>query len=239
MSSPTTSNPTPKEVASGSPGEDHRCHETHGPVALAWARLTIAAAQVDGAEDLRMATANRLGALERNGAPDSELILLHEQLDALLAVERMAVRDLERTMKAHPLGEWVQSVKGVGLKTAARLLGAIGDPAWNHAEERPRRGPAELWAYCGYDVRDGQAPRRRKGAKSNWNAEARKRTWLIANCAIKHRDSPYREAYDKARESWEDRDTSDGHKHNHALRMVAKAFLKDLFLQAKEETCSD
>ena len=202
---------------------------------LAWARLTIAAAQVDGAEDLRIASANRLAALERNGAPDRELMLLREQVDALLAVERMAVRDLERTMKQHPLGEWVQSVHGVGLKTAARLLGAIGDPAWNHAEDRLRRGPAELWAYCGYCVVNGQAPRHRKGQKGNWNSEARKRAWLIANCAIKHRESPYREVYDKARESWEDRDTSDGHKHNHALRRVAKEFLKDLYVEAKGE----
>lgn len=231
MPSPTAIDANPNVRSSGSPS-DQVAHETHSQH-VAWARLTIAAAQVDGAEDLRIASANRLAALERNGAPDSELMLLREQVDALLAVERMAVRDLERTMKSHPLGEWVQSVKGVGLKTAARLLGAIGDPAYNYADERLRRGPAELWAYCGYDVRDGQAPRRKKGTKSNWNAEARKRTWLIANCAIKHRESPYRADYDRAREAWADRDTSDGHKHNHALRIVSKAFLRDLFVEAK------
>jgi hypothetical protein len=141
----------------------------------------------------------------------------------------------------------VKATKGVGEKQGARLLAAIGDVTYNHLADRPRRGPAELWAYCGYhclavqrssDTRKNPggetiAARRKKGERSNWNATAKMRAFLIAESCIKCMDSPYRAVYDKARASWVDRDVKDGHKHNHALRLVAKAVLRDLFLAAR------
>jgi hypothetical protein len=59
------------------------------------------------------------------------------------------------------------------------------------------------------------------------------RAFLIAESCIKRMDSPYRPVYDAARASWADRDVKDGHKHNHALRLTAKAILKDLFVEAR------
>jgi hypothetical protein len=50
---------------------------------------------------------------------------------------------------------------------------------------------------------------------------------------MKTRTSPYRAVYDRARASWADRDTTDLHRHQHALRLVAKAVLLDLFVEAK------
>lgn len=50
---------------------------------------------------------------------------------------------------------------------------------------------------------------------------------------MKQRRSPYREVYDQARASWVERETSDAHKHQHALRCVAKAILKDLWVEAR------
>lgn len=44
---------------------------------------------------------------------------------------------------------------------------------------------------------------------------------------------PFRAVYDEARANWADRDTTDLHKHNHALRCVAKAILKDLWCEAR------
>lgn len=43
---------------------------------------------------------------------------------------------------------------------------------------------------------------------------------------------PYRATYDAARLAWADRDATDKHKHNHALRMVAKRILRDLYREA-------
>jgi hypothetical protein len=122
--------------------------------------------------------------------------------------------------------------------------------------ERPRRGPAELWQYAGHG--DPERSRRRRGEQLQYNPKAKMRVHLVAMSCIKSRctacreasttvawtpppesctcpDShPYRAVYDDARMAWMDRDTSDGHKQNHALRLVGKAILKDLYNFAKE-----
>jgi len=200
------------------------------------ADLMLAAATLDDIERVRMSTGLRIGAMEREGAPASDAMLAVHQ--ALKAVEHDATLHLQRTMRKHPLGPWVKRTTGIGEKQGARLIAAIGDPYikdeqtdenGNVTPARPRRGPAELWAYCGY----APEQKRRKGVKSNWNAQAKMRAFLIAESCMKCRASPYRTDYDRARLSWANRDVSDGHKHNHALRVVAKAVLRDLYLEAK------
>jgi hypothetical protein len=58
------------------------------------------------------------------------------------------------------------------------------------------------------------------------------RLHLVAVSCMKAPTSPYRKVYDNARMDWADRDISDGHKHNHALRMIGKAVLLDLWIEA-------
>lgn len=203
--------------------------------AIHWARLTIASDQVDDAERLRISTENRLRSLDQvKGLKDSpEAKALDAQLDMLKGVEKVAVLELKRAMRSHPLGEWCKSQLGVGEKTLARLLGVIGDPAMRYDPEAEKDVPrtlSQLRSYCGYG--DAATQRRRKGHKANWNAEARTRLYLISVSCMKCRRSPYRKFYDAARKDWEDRDTTDLHKHNHALRCVSKALLKDLWLEA-------
>jgi hypothetical protein len=202
------------------------------------ALLLVLADSLNDIEGLRKATANQLSALTRpsdvpGGKGLSEYsraaVLLGDRLAILEQFEHKTVLELRRALRAHPLGPWVKRTVGLGEKQAARLIAAIGDPAWNGAENRPRRGPAELWAYCGYTP--GQ--KRQKGVRSNWNAEAKMRAYLCAESCMKQRKSPYRAVYDEARSNLVDRDTSDGHKHAHALRCVAKAILKDLWLEAR------
>lgn len=105
------------------------------------------------------------------------------------ATEADAVANLERVMKRHPLYPWVESRKGVGAKTVARLLGAIGDPYWNSRDDLDRpRTVSELWAYCGYHTIGGRAAKRARGEKANWSADAKKRAWLIYDTC--HRQVP-------------------------------------------------
>lgn len=195
------------------------------------ALLLILADQLDDIEKIRIAGANRIFALrEVKGLGDTKAEQkLVGYVEMWEQAEHQAILDLQRAMRAHPLGKWVKGTVGLGEKQAARLIAAIGDPLWNHAEDRPRRGPAELWAYCGY----APGQKRTKGVRDNWNGEAKMRARLCAESCIKHRHSPYREVYDDARASWEDKETSDLHKHNHALRRVAKAILKDLWRAAR------
>lgn len=188
--------------------------------------LDLAAATLDDIQSVRLATASRILAAERNGLPTEQFVAM---LDMLVAVEHQAELDLKRVIRKHPFGPWIKATIGIGETRGGRLLSAIGDPYWNHAENRARRGPAELWAYCGY--KPGQ--RRTKGVKSNWNAEAKMRAYLCAESCMTQRRSPYRVVYDNARAAWVERDTTDLHKHNHALRLVAKEILKDLWREGR------
>lgn len=103
------------------------------------------------------------------------------------------------------------------------------------------------------EVQGGVAPSRTKGKKSNWNSTAKMRAYLIAESCIKQTRSPYREVYDKARvkhatatHNVECRrcgpsgkpalvgsPLSLGHQHARGLRVVAKAILKDIWVEAR------
>lgn len=242
---------SPRSVADPDPGGDQSSYDALR-VPVASALLKVAAVALDDIERIRIAAGNRLEAWDRS--PDAGGMGLPAHLPeqeraaaihaALAAAEHLAELELKRALRQHPLGAWVKDTVGIGEKQGARLIAAIGDPFWNARDGRPRRGPAELWAYCGFDVRNGQAPRRRKGERANWNGEARMRTRLVAETCIMHdgkpdkngkprSESPYRAVYDRTRATWSDRDTTDLHKHNHALRVVAKEILKDLWMQAR------
>lgn len=214
------------------PIEAQNCHADPSD-----ALLLILADSLNGIEALRKATANQLHSLTRERddkggkglSPHGRAaVMLTERLAVLEGFEHKTVLELQRALRAHRFGPWVKRTVGLGEKQAARLIAAIGDPAWNGAEKRPRRGPAELWKYCGY----APGQKRRKGIQSNWNAEAKTRAFLCAESCMKQRRSPYRAVYDNARANWADRETSDAHKHAHALRCVAKAILKDLWREA-------
>jgi hypothetical protein len=123
--------------------------------------LLMAAAVVDDLERTRIANENRLRQLTRTEA-DSDglergfgLDLTHPDVarlagivEGLVALEHQAVLQLQRTMRAHPLGPHVAATRGLGEKQAARLLAAVGDPYWNTLHDRPRT-VSQLWAYCG------------------------------------------------------------------------------------------
>lgn len=277
------------------------------PFAYLYDGLAELAEVLDDLERVRIANGNRASARARDGLVDDVVTeLLSTSAVAIKAQEDRVTLQLKRTLRVHPLGPWVKAQHGLGEKTIARLLGAIGDPYWNSAAGRPRRGPAELWAYCGLHthpilqtvdntqcsledgtqlpsdqvrsdsrmgtvtgsttgVNPGQyaddihtsiawvAARRQRGQPANWNANARKILYVIAEVIVKTRESPYRVVYDarklrtegrlhavdcarcgpsgspaKAGEPW-----SDAHRHADAMRIVAKEVLKDLWREAR------
>ncbi len=212
----------------------------------------------------RVANENRLRAHEQGkGLDDGRLAdsraarTMARITDALGELEHAATLELNRAMRAHPLGPWVKRTVGIGEKQGARLLAAIGDPyikpaMYNEhgelvAPARPRL-VSELWQYCGH----GAPSKRQRGVKSWWNPTAKMRLHLVADKVVQagvrkldgwddsngydfeHRTaiSPLGGVYLAARCDWATRDTSDGHKHNHALRMVGKAILLDLWREA-------
>lgn len=212
-----------------------------------YGHLLIFAESLDDLEKLRIATDNRVRALADSleGTPEYKSISnLAEQIQVM---EHQAVLNLQRAMRDHALGDWVKRTIGVGEKQMARLLSAIGDPA-------ERQKVSQLWAYCGFHVIDGEAPRRRAGSQLNFSMTARMRTRLIAESCVKQAKSPYRAVYDAGREKYEDAthqtpcaqcgskgkpaevgsELRDGHKHARALRLVAKEILKDIWVESKK-----
>lgn len=122
-------------------------------------------------------------------------------------------------------------------------LGVGGDPSSNPGH--PLGGDHPLSA--------GVAPTRKRGQKANWNGDAKMRAYLVAEACMKQRHSPYRIVYDNGRAKYADAlhpteckrcgpagkpaaagsPLSDGHKHARALRLVAKAVLRDLWIEAR------
>lgn len=230
--------------------------------------LTVLAENLHDVELTRIAMANRLRQLADTDGGVGDLDVLEQTVQRMAEVEHQIVLALQRAMRVHPLGPWVKRSKGVGEKQAARLLAALGNPYWNARDDRPRRGPAELWAYCGYHVLPaagqktpddqsspaggghpsatptdhvrcdahtlivgGVAARRRKGQRANWNANAKMRAFLIAESCMKSPGGEYRAVYDHGRAKYAELPA--GHAHNRALRLVAKAVLRDLWIEAK------
>jgi hypothetical protein len=235
--------------------------------------LGIFADMVDELESARIANANRLRQLTDTSDLGHGLSLAHPHVTRLAGLvedlehaEHQAVLSLQRAMREHPLGAWVKATAGVGEKQGARLLATIRDPYWNDLHHRPRL-VSELWAFCGFHtVRAGDqvvgetqdvhvarvAPFNRRGQKSNWNAAARQRVWLIAGSCVKVTQSPYRDVYDQERVKYADAihqapcvrcgpagkpaaagtPLSLGHQHGRAIRRMCKEILRDLWREA-------
>ena len=167
--------------------------------------LKMAADSLGDIESLRIASENRLRSLTRSeedsdgemrglgldeNHPDvARAALMVENIKSLEAAQ---VKTIQQMMRRHPLYGWVKNSIGVGEKQAARLLATIGDPYIAERVIKTKDGKIqdivtgprtarEFMSYCGYGIgEDGQARRRKKGEKSNWNVDAKMRAYLIA-----------------------------------------------------------
>jgi hypothetical protein len=237
-----------------------------GPI-LADHYLWMASKALDELEATRKANENRLRQLQDPDtfalpADNPRVVAYAELVKSIKAVEDSTIKELEKTMRAHPFGEFQADLIGVGAKQLARLLAAIRDPYWNDNAGASRTF-GQLKAYCGLDVRNGEAPRLKRGQQCNWNSDAKMRLWNIAAKTImfdgaldkngKPRPrSPYRDVYDAAKEKYADTThptscarcgpkgkpaqpgslRSAGHQHACSIRLVMVAILRDLYDEA-------
>lgn len=186
-------------------------------------------------------------------ARDPDVARVAAIVDIINDAEHQATLNLQRIMRRHPLGPWIKAQKGVGDKQAARLLAVIGDPYINASTGQPRTVSA-LWAYCGHG---DPARRRRKGMTQAdlfalGSPDAKKRIWGIAASCLKAQ-GPYADVYYARKDATVGREHvtecvrcgpsgkpaqpgspwSDAHRHADALRVVGKAFLRDLWIEAR------
>lgn len=183
-------------------------------------------------------------------------------VEGLKLIEKGLEKQLVQQMSAHPLYPFVRRTPGLGGKTVARLIGVIGDPYRNSKEGRPRM-VSELWSYCGVHGPDGSKRKGYSGKTRAWVIATNciKMTGEpyvvtkgnLAGRTFQKGRSPYRQVYDEARTKAVDKlhtdvcfrcgpsgspaklgsPWSEGHQHGHAVRMVMKQVLLDLWLEAK------
>lgn len=100
----------------------------------------------------------------------------------------------------------------------------------------------------------GSAPTKQRGERVTWSPDARMRLWLIASkCVMVGHGGPYRAVYDEGRTKYADAvhaveckrcgpkgkpaqpgsPLSAAHQHARAVRLIAKAILRDLWTEAK------
>lgn len=158
---------------------------------------------LDTMEDIRKATQNRVTIMTHDAALNAgwglprdhpAVVFIDEKFTALQELENQVTRRLEKLVKAHPLGPWIEAQRGIGLKQGGRLLAATGDPYWRDETETLEAGPRtvrQLWAYCGLHLDDdGFSIRRQKGQKSNWNATSKMRIYNVAAQTVKMLRAP-------------------------------------------------
>lgn len=214
--------------------------------------LRIFAEVFEDIQKQRIATTNRA---ERGGI---DPVFLQPTLDRLTDAEKEAgkvMRSCYRATVPQSIRDWQRDTIGIGEHLLARLLGIIGHPVrtivyeWQGSgservlvEVGPMsRSVSQLWSYCGHG---DPARRRRRGmsaeeAAAGGNPRAKMLAHLLAESCMKQRRSPYRVVYDEARMDYEEREWSDLHRHNAALRKTAKAILKDLWLAAGDANAGE
>lgn len=163
-----------------------------------WTKLYELSHILDAVETTRMGLLHRLDLLtkpvEKRGkglpAEMPEIQAQHALAKIFEAEERRLTRELVKVAATFDLASFAQH-RGIGLKSLARLLAAIGEPA-------TRESPAQLWAYCGYHVLEGKGAARAKGRRANWSTVAKTRAYVMAESCLKA-GGPFREVYDRAK----------------------------------------
>jgi hypothetical protein len=227
--------------------EKSSAHEHSDPLHSSIAHL---GRQLYDLQQFRIQTSNKIFAmLEKDHLSPEHADHLNEMAEQIHVFEKQVDRLLVKKMKEHPLRKTVEAMPGIGLPGLGRLLAAI------HPIESYRT-VSSLWKYLGMDVRDGKAPKRRKGEKAKWSHRGRMVCYQLSDCIVKVGKGKYRELYDIKKAEYLSRERSGasncpfgqvhlnsegkaikcelGHAHNAAKRYAIKMAIKDLWVAARK-----
>lgn len=146
-------------------------------------RTDVMKARIACEQRLRQRLDGQIFCSEKGLYPEGSIEKVYDELKAndltlkaLLAEEAKAERDLEKAVNETEVFKTVfGQIEGCGYKISARLIATIGDI--RRFETAPK-----LRKYLGVHVLDdGRFPRRRNGEVANWNDEARKALYLLAD----------------------------------------------------------
>lgn len=186
------------------------------PPADGWLELRVWCEQLEDAMAARIAAVNRA---ERGGV---DPVIYGPYIEALTAAEHvceLAMKRCYRRVVPPEIIAWQKDERGIGEKLTARLLGHLGDPCiatphrWEGTGSKRKlmvgepyeRTISQLWQYCG--VGDPNR-RKRKGMTAEeafalGNPAIKMLLHLHAEACVKAGSGRYREAYDKARVSYD------------------------------------
>jgi len=134
-------------------------------------------------QDVRIRTFNRLRQLGEIEGVDPI---------ALKKLERELNREVERWLKGIPIWEkFLKQVRGVGAILAGGIIGWFDPSKTKHV--------SGFWRYCGLHVVDGEAVRRMKGAKMDFNPKLRALMWKLTQSFIRNRNPDYFPIYEQAK----------------------------------------
>lgn len=230
------------------------CHDQHHGITAQLNDLTLVVRQFYAVQDMRKAMSNRIQAYHRLGYYAEHA---GEVYDHTKDLEDYIGKIAAKMVKDVPIYQtWLKHVVGIGPALSAALVSNIGSVD-------KFATISALWAYSGLDVRDGQARKRRRGEKANWNADLRMLVaFKIPTQFIKATSSFGRQLYDQYKAfyeathdqkcpTWSHPDAKvnkagtkatvngkgcsrKGHVNNMAMRKVGKMFLSCLWLAWRE-----
>lgn len=121
-------------------------------------------------QEFRKATGNQIKAMEDNNEPTE---LINWLFDNMKSLEGQIKNALDVYTKAHPVGQWLQSITGIGPVIAAGLLAHID------IEKAPTAG--HIWSFAGLDPTKTWG----KGQKRPWNAKLKVLCWKAGQSFVK------------------------------------------------------
>lgn len=174
-------------------------------------------------ERQRTGLMNQVHAMRGDGVPE---MVLHDIAQACKSIKREVnrrKRQLAKMCADHPTMQWAETVHGLG--DAVALVMGLAPPLADFPT------PSKLWKYGGFAPDQG----RQKGKDPKYSHDLHSMAIIrLAKPCMNQRLSPYRAVYDRRRAhtllthpEW-----TDGHSHNDALRITAKAILLDMWLVA-------
>lgn len=121
---------------------------------------------------------------------------LAAQAELFENLERNSLSIIRDMLKEHPISKWLQSVRGCGPTMSGVLISEI--------DIHRAKTPSSIWRYCGLHVINGEAARRRKGQKLDYNPWLKSKVLkVLGECMIKASTDPktgeptkYRSIYD-------------------------------------------
>jgi len=142
-------------------------------------------------QSVRIETVNRIAAGGRRGVAEELVTRLMDWVnERMLVQEKELLTMVRRELRKDPLWvAWLTGVKGVGPCLAGGFISRINPADFETV--------SKVWRYCGMDVRDdGQAPRRTRGEKADWNPYLRTHCWKLGKSFVMV-GAGYRDLYEQ------------------------------------------